>query len=79
MPRPVEPLAFQPPNELMPGHAPVVAPARRLAYSHAGLDAVEELLDLAVVLREDAGRQAVLGPVGQLDRFVEREHVGDDA
>ena len=32
MPRPVDPLAFHPPNELMPGHAPVVAPARRFAY-----------------------------------------------
>ena len=32
MPRPVEPLAFHPPNGLIPGQAPVVAPARRLAY-----------------------------------------------
>ena len=31
VPRPVDPLAFQPPNGLMPGQAPVVAPARRLA------------------------------------------------
>ena len=31
VPRPVEPLAFQPPNGLMPGHAPVVAPERRFA------------------------------------------------
>ena len=30
VPRPVDPLAFQPPKELMPGQAPVVAPARRL-------------------------------------------------
>ena len=29
--RPVEPLAFQPPKGLIPGHAPVVAPERRFA------------------------------------------------
>ena len=29
----LDPLAFHPPNELIPGHAPVVAPARRLAYN----------------------------------------------
>jgi hypothetical protein len=27
---PVEPLLFQPQNDWKPGHAPVVAPARRL-------------------------------------------------
>ena len=30
---PVEPLLFQPQNDWMPGHAPVVAPARRLTYT----------------------------------------------
>src|SRR5207248_734409 len=38
---------------------------------HAGLDAVEELLDLAVVLREDAGGQPVFRSVREIDRLVE--------
>ena len=32
LPRPVEPLDFQPPKDWTPGHAPVVAPPARFAY-----------------------------------------------
>ncbi len=73
---PVEPLPFQPPNAWMPGQAPVVAPARRFTYGDAGLDAVEELLDLGRVLAVDAGGQAVDGVVGQRDRLIDRVHRG---
>ena len=38
----------------------------------AGLDAVEELLDLGLVLAVDAGRQPVDRVVGERDRLVER-------
>src|SRR5438093_5703494 len=44
-----------------------------------GLNPVEELVYLAVVLGEDASGQAVLRPVGQLDRFVKRHDIADDS
>src|SRR5262245_14156096 len=44
----------------------------------AGLDAIEEPLDLAIVLRKNARGQSVLRVVGQIDRGLECEHVTDD-
>src|SRR5436190_23378830 len=38
---------------------------------HPRLDAIEELLDLPIVLREDAGSEPVLGAVGERNRLVE--------
>src|SRR5439155_4770132 len=49
-----------------------------IGVGDAGLDAVEELFDLALVLGEDAGGEPVLRAVGEIDRFVERQHVADD-
>ena len=80
MPRPLDPLAFQPPNGLMPGPRAGRRARTTIRVGHAGLDAVEELLDLLLVLAEDAGGQAVLGSIRELQRLIEREHRrnGDD-
>ena len=60
---PVEPLPFQPPNGCTPGQAPVVAPARAVDVDHAGLDAVEERVDLVLLAAEEPGGQAEGGVV----------------
>ena len=69
---PVEPLPFQPPNAWMPGHAPVVAPARRFTYRTPASMRSGNLLDLGRILAVDAGGQAVDRVVGEVDRLVER-------
>src|SRR5688572_8161325 len=43
----------------------------------ASLDAAEELLDLPLVFRENSRSQTVLGLVGEINRLVERQHVGN--
>ena len=74
---PVEPLPFQPPNAWMPGQAPGRRAGAAVDVGDAGLDAIEEGLDLGRVLAVDAGRQAVDGVVGEGDRLVERVDRGD--
>src|SRR5207247_10593185 len=45
--------------------------------AHAGLDLVEEALDLLGLLREDARREAVVRLVGLRDRLIEPRHFAD--
>src|SRR2546425_681177 len=53
------------------GAAPLVHVA------HAGLDLVEEALDLLGLLRKDARREAVVRFVGLRDRLIEPRHFAD--
>src|SRR5439155_13394338 len=45
--------------------------------AHAGLDLVEEALDLLGLLREDARREAIVRFVGLRDRLIEPRHFAD--
>src|SRR5204862_5793902 len=67
-----------PAERIDPGPRPCRRAGASVHVGDARLDAIEELLNLAVVFGEDAGCQPVLGTVGEIDGFVDGHDVADD-